>query len=294
MNAELHRFVELLFSESEYNRLPERYGGGPFFSAPLMGVASGDDPIFQRYKEVVGTKALTPAELWAADGMPGEGDMSARLRVVSIVFPYVDRIREANRGATDIPAEIYCVGRNYADDFIADVLKRTVTFLEERGCHSVAGVLSPTFRVMKGPDPTRIYSTWSERHMAFAAGLGTFSLHEALITEAGCNVRLGSVVTDAPLDVTPRVSDDAYGNCLHYAKGTCGKCIETCPADSVRSEGRDKAKCMAYRKKVMQEMTKRVGSILRPRRPAWGGRDFAVGCALCQFNVPCMSKNPMA
>jgi len=35
-------------------------------------------------------------------------------------------------------------------------------------------------------------SSWSERHAAYAAGLGTFSLNDALITPKGIAHRLGS------------------------------------------------------------------------------------------------------
>jgi len=47
---------------------------------------------------------------------------------------------------------------------------------------------------------------------AFAAGLGTFSLHEAFISEAGCNIRLASVITDAPLEITPRKGDEPFSS----------------------------------------------------------------------------------
>jgi len=57
-------------------------------------------------------------------------------------------------------------------------------------------------------------STWSERHIAFAAGLGTFSLTRAVITSKGCNVRFASLVTNAPLEVTPRKNNDPTANCL--------------------------------------------------------------------------------
>ena len=296
MNEQIRLFVEELASSSALNRLPEQYGGGRFFDRPLIGVSRGDDSIFNKFKEVVGPEHLTPSEMWIKSGLDDKEALSAILRIVSIIFPYVNQIREESESVTKMPAEIYSVGRNYADSFIGDVLKQTVNLLNEQGYHGVAGVLSPAFRVVTKENPFRIYSVWSERHMAFAAGLGTFSLHEAMITEIGCNVRFGSFITDAPLQVTPRKSDDPYANCLFYSEGTCRECEERCPGDAINEEeGHDKLKCYQYGRVVAGEMTERIGSILKPRHTVVDGQtrtSYAVGCAFCQFGVPCMDKNP--
>jgi epoxyqueuosine reductase QueG len=298
MNEHVQHFLEQLFEKNELNRLPERYGGGRIFDTPLIGVSAGDDPIFERYKEVVALEHLTPVEMWVASGLPHERDLAARLRILSIVFPYVSRIREESANATVMPAESYCVGRNYANEFMNDVLKQTVKFFENQGCRAVAGMLSPAFRLITKQDPVRIYSVWSERHMAFAAGLGTFSLHEGLITDAGCNIRVTSVITDAPLEVTPRMSDEPYANCLYYAKGACRECEERCPADGViGDEGHDKIKCYMYGRVVEKEMVGRLSSILKPHRRNVNNEvivSYPVGCAFCQFGVPCTDTNPMA
>ena len=47
-------------------------------------------------------------------------------------------------------------------------------------------------------------SNWSERHMAHAAGLGTFGLCDGLITAKGKAMRVGSVVARIKLPPTPR------------------------------------------------------------------------------------------
>jgi len=299
MNKQVQVYVEKLFLSDALNRLPEEYGGGSIYAKPLIGVARGDDPIFEVFKRAVAPEHLTPAEMWSGSGFPCEENLGARLRIVSIVFPYVPEIREAgeqNRG--DMPPEIYCVARNLADAFIRAVLDRVADFLQEHGHRATSGIESRAFRMLSNEEPRRIYANWSERHVAFAAGLGTFSLHEALITEAGCNVRLGSVVTDAPLGVTSRRSDDPYANCLHFAKGTCGACIEKCPAGAITEDGHDKNTCRLYGAKVREEMLGRpVRSVLRSKHLKINDEDrvtYSVGCALCQFGVPCMARNPMA
>jgi len=46
------------------NRLPADYGDQRDFSDPIFGVSKGDDPIFYKFKEVLGSRHLTPLELW--------------------------------------------------------------------------------------------------------------------------------------------------------------------------------------------------------------------------------------
>jgi len=296
MNEQLLQFLEDTFATSELNRLPEKYGGGRIFSSPLIGVASGNDPIFLEFKELVGPEHFTPVEMWNACGqeeLPAE-----KLRIVSIVFPYVKKIRDESMNIIQLPrvtlpAEIYSIGRNYANEFMFYILKKCNSYFQEKGFMAAAGMLSEAFTIIvKGT----FYSTWSERHAAFATGLGTFSLHEGFITEVGCNVRLASVITNAPLEITPRKYSDPYSNCLYFTKGTCKACIEKCPANAIIENGHDKTKCYNYGQKIARKMKVRLEPLLKPHprrvnrklRPP----SYPVGCAFCQFGVPCMDKNP--
>jgi hypothetical protein len=291
------QYLKDLSLSSELNRLPEQYGGGRIFDPPLTGVSRGNDPIFEKYKEVIGPEHLTPLDMWAANGLKNEKDTASDLRVLSIVFPYVKHIRDESKTAERMPAEIYCVGRNYANAFISDMQRKTVQFLKNSGYRAVAPILSPAFQILTQKNPPQFYSVWSERHMAFAAGLGTFSLHEGLITEEGCNIRLGSVLTDAPLTVTPRKSDEPYANCLFYTRGKCRECEKRCPADAITETGHDKMKCRQYGVIVSKEMNERLGTLLKPHKRNVAGigitTSYPVGCAFCQFGVPCMDRNPV-
>lgn len=296
MKVETQKFIEALFADSNLNRLPGAYGGGHIFDTPVIGIARGDDPIFAKFKQVVGPEHMTPMEMWLA-AKPDDDQRADRLRLVSIIFPYVRRIRRASKTAREFPAEIYCVGRNFANAFMIEVLQQTVAFFRQKGFDALAAMLSPAFEIIVKQDPIRIYSKWSERHIAFAAGLGTFSLHEGLITEVGCNIRIASVITDAPLEVSTRPTDAPYANCLFYAGKKCQKCEERCPAGAITEKGHDKLKCYLYGRRIEKEMNDRLGPILKPHRRVIDGHEqisHPVGCALCQFDVPCMDRNPTA
>ena len=293
MKELLYTFLEDFFATSKLNRLPESYGGGRIFSKPLIGIANGDDPIFEKFKEVAAPRHMTPAEMWIASDCPEAPNLASQLRIISVVCPFSNHIREESMKAKIMPAEIYSIGRNYANAFKIDVMKQLIQFFQEKGFQATAGMLSEAFDIYSG-----FLSTWSERHIAFAAGLGTFSLHEGFISEVGCNIRLCSVITNAPLEATPRNSDDPYANCLFYAKGTCRECEKKCPGDAIDENGHDKLKCWTYGRKVEAEMNARLGSILKPHwrrvRGEYKEQKPPVGCAFCQYDVPCMDKNPMA
>ena len=299
MIEELERFIIEFVVSTELNRLPEKYGGGPVFSKPKIGIACGDDPIYQKFKEVVGPKHLTPIELWLA--CEQVEIPASRLRIISIVFPYDGKIRKESNDIINVrkglilPQEIYSIARNYEKEIRQETCRQTINYLKNKGYRADASLLSVDNLITKGA----FHSNWSERHTAFAAGLGTFSLSDALISDVGCNIRLVSVITDAPLEATPRKSDDPYANCLFYAKGTCQKCVERCPYGCISENGHDRMKCAVNYGKVELRATKRLGSILKPHYRRVNGvlsqqLPTPTGCALCQFDIPCMDKNPMA
>ena len=297
LTEELLSFLGRIYDESDLNRLHEDYGGDKIFSYPLIGVAAGNDPIFQTFKEVVGKGHLTPFEMWNINSL--KSIKASYLRVVSIIFPYGNKIRDESHNIiklkhVTLPAEVYSIGRNYANDFKKQVLRKSVDFIHSRGFEIVAPMITDSFTVLTNQE---LHSNWSERHIAFAAGLGTFSHHDGLITEVGCNIRLASFITNAPFTITTRIHEDPYGNCLYRAKGICRECERRCPANAITENGHDKNLCYYYGRKIARKMLIRIGDILKPhvRRVDGKLRDpsYPVGCAFCQFGVPCMDKNPM-
>ena len=110
INGDLQQFLIEWFASSELNLLHENYGGGRIFSEPIIGVARGDDPIIKRFKEVVASEHLSPLELWSFEGQIDI--LASDLRIVSIIFPYVDKIRKESKNIIELhrivlPAEIY-------------------------------------------------------------------------------------------------------------------------------------------------------------------------------------------
>jgi len=122
-------------------------------------------------------------------------------------------------------------------------------------------------------------SNWSERHAAHAAGLCTFGLCGGLITARGKAMRAGSVVAKIEMEPTPRPYADHRAYCLFFAKGTCGKCIDRCPARAITEAGHDKEKCRHHLVRARRHVKKTYGF-------------EGYGCGLCQVSVPCEAQIP--
>lgn len=317
MNAAVSGFLEDLFDRSELNRLPAEYGGHRIFKTPSIGVSAGDDPIIGRFKEVVSSAHLTPAEMWSKSARSRRGPradqpfgrprpdagtwadlaaLSAKIRVLSVVFPYTQSILEdGSRSTRRTP--LTGLALNWAHAFHTEVYEQTAQFFVENGHRILVPQHSRFHSVMLRPSSPRVISAWSERHYAFASGLGTFGLAEHLITEHGCNVRLASFITDAPLSVTPRVNDDPFANCLHYARGTCAKCATRCPSRALTKDSHKKLLCELIRQKESARVRREIAPFLKPitRRFLYVPvKERPIGCAICQYDVPCMDRNPMA
>lgn len=267
MTAELiHEMIRQFVRESPDNRFPD--SGEPYFDDPLVGVAAADDPLFTEYKRIIGGFHQLPEEILADSAS-----------VICWVLPVTVTTRTSNRHENQWPSREWSLTRNNGENFNSSLRRHVVTWLVENGHQAVAPQLATGWLQLDDP-AVGIASSWSERHAAYAAGLGTFSLNDALITERGIAHRLGSVITDLLLPPTPRTAPDYRHNCLYYRDGSCGACIGRCPVGALSWLGHDKTQCRAYV----------YGAI-----PAAVGKRYGValtGCGLCQTRVPCEGMVP--
>jgi len=262
--------IKTFVVESPLNRL-ENIDGSPMWDEPLVGFASGDDALFTTYKTVVGDFHLMPRAV--------VGDETAPVSIVSWILPTAKATRDSNRVETIGPSLRWNHTRFRGEDFNDNVRRHVVATLQEHGYSAVAPVLTASFKTNKLPNGPA--STWSERHIAFAAGLGTFSLSDGLITTRGIAHRCGSVVYTAPCIPTPRPYTDHRQYCLFARDGSCGQCIDRCPAGAITAAGHDKIKCHAYLQVGLREWS---------ARPGYVGSYAA--CGLCQTGVPCEVEIP--
>jgi epoxyqueuosine reductase len=246
---------------------------------PLVGFSKGNDPLYEKFKEVVGEFHWTPEEIFQKT-FPGSGASAGELTVISWILPQTDATKVDNRKETKFPAERWARARIFGEEVNVKLRHHVVTALQAAGIEAMAPMLSSLWERKAGVRFV-FSSTWSERHAAYASGLGTFGLCDGLITPKGKAHRCGSVIARLQIPPTPRPYTEHQAYCLFYAKGTCGKCIDRCPVGAITKSGHDKTKCVNY---------------LHPGTDDYILANFGFkgyGCGLCQTAVPCESKIPV-
>ncbi len=268
------------FVASDENRIEPGDADEPAWDEPLVGFSRGDDPLYQHFKDNIGPFFWTPAEIFGVT-FPDVKVTPAELTVISWILPQTERTRNDNSREKTLPAERWARSRNFGENFNMRLRDHVAGVLREAGHEAVAPMRSPLWR-RENSARYGFASSWSERHAAYAAGLGTFGLCDGLITPRGKAMRCGSIVARIALPATERPYDDHHAYCLFYYNGSCGKCIQRCPADAITREGgHDKEKCEHY---VHGAASKSV-------QARFGFETDA--CGLCQTGVPCESRIPV-
>ena len=287
-NLFLKTVIKEYVKSSPENRLPT-YDNEPIVEEPLVGFADGNDPIFQDFKKetIIGEFHFTPEEAlstYLKRQKKNAGEKKASpLSVVSIVFTATKKTRLSNRPESVMASSRwqYAFGRGIT--FMENTLQHLVSILEALGYQAVAPIYTKPvlFLWLLPGGPT---SDWSEKHIAYAAGLGTFGLNSGLITSKGAAVLCGSMITGLAFTPTPRAYDNYQAYCLHYRNGSCKRCVQRCPSGALSEQGYDRRKCFFYHEVDLPRISKALG-----REPEGGHPPV---CSLCQTKVPCESMIP--
>jgi len=278
-NKVLEQLIKNFINESEQNRRTQ-LDHGVYWDEPLVGFASGTDPLFFEYKTIIGSFHLTPREIISAALKERRRGLLfteiEQISVISWVLPALEDTRKSNRQETQFPSKLWAYTRDFGEACNGALKRHVVGFLEDLRHVAVAPTLSPSFRYTRDEN-VGWASPWSERHAAYACGLGTFSLNDGFITPKGMAVRIGSVVTLLKLTPSEKKYRHYKENCLLFRNEKCGKCIPRCPAGAITEKGHDKDKCQQY-----------INSDpLKTKRLEYGLQTPPPSCGLCQTGVPC-------
>ncbi|MDH3327668.1 MAG: epoxyqueuosine reductase [Desulfobulbaceae bacterium] len=250
------------------------------FDRPLVGFSNGADPVYKNFKDHIGSFYCTPCELFEKT-FPGSGANPKDLVVISWIIPSTLRTRTEQAEQKRYPSERWARTRSFGEDFNNALRRMVVEELRERSIPALAPILSPFWsRYDQGPYAP--CSNWSERHAAYAGGLGTFGLCDGLITLVGKAVRVGSVIALLDIPPSPRPYSDHHAYCLHYTHDTCRECISRCPVNAISEKGHDKKRCMQYTEETMNKYI----------HDRYNLDTYA--CGLCQAGVPCTEGIPDA
>ncbi len=224
---------------------------------PLVGFADAHDPVFDLLKEVANENHLKPFDI-----------LESASTVIAYFLPFEDFIGQSNikeRTASLEWARAYVETNLLLGQINDDLIK----FFTKMGFE--AGKLPPD----QNMDYERLTSVWSNRHVAYIAGLGKFGINNMLITEKGSCGRYGNIVTNFKIQATKRTANE---NCLFKHDGSCGICVDNCVNDALFIDNFDRFKCYEMCQ-VNEQIYKELGQ--------------AGVCGKCLVGLPCTSTNPV-
>lgn len=245
----------------------------------IVGFASGNDPIFDEYKEIIGSFHLTPKEAFSKYCENHNLTLTLKdLTVVGFVLPINEKTKKENSEySKEMPSERWAHTRLYGERSNVKLQKYLVQELKKEGITSVAPQTEDyLFKIHQIHEKGVWASTWSHRHMLFASGLGSFGISDGFINVRGKAMRCGSIIVDynLPSDASKRPTDP-YEFCTE-----CGDCIKRCPVNAISFKSRhDKQKCSLHVGSTVPHIIKNYGINI-------------YGCGLCQVSVSCSSGIP--
>ncbi|MDF2505439.1 4Fe-4S binding protein [Clostridium sp.] len=247
--------------------LSENVVGMKIFENPIFAFGSSDDKYFKllRNPSAIGKHFLIPEE-WLPHSKT----------VISFFLPFTKEVKIGNRRDMLWPSEEWLHGRIEGQAFLKKLCQHLTSELMNAGYNSIIPSLDERFWAKEGFNNTSLHpdvsftSNWSERHVAFVCGLGTFGLSKGLITKKGVSGRFGSIITDLYLPPDKREYEDIYEYC-----SMCGACAKNCPVNAISiDKGKNHIICSNFIDKTAEKH--------KPR----------YGCGKCQTAVPCESKIP--
>jgi epoxyqueuosine reductase len=270
--------IDTFLKEDESNRikLDESY---IFEPDVLVGIASGEDPIFQDYKEIIGSFHLTPEEAFFKYCEKKKLECSTdNLSVVAFILPINQNTKKDNFNySKEWPSERWAHTRLFGEESNVKLQAYLVNELKKLGINAVAPAIEKyLFKTHRKHEKGVWASNWSHRHIAFAAGLGSFGLSDGFINKKGLAMRCGSLIMDyeLPSDAANRPEDP------YYYCNRCGVCVKRCPAQAISLEtGHDKQKC--------SELVMGTVPYIKEHY-----KINIYSCGLCQVGVPCENKIP--
>ncbi|MGE5628810.1 MAG: epoxyqueuosine reductase [Solirubrobacterales bacterium] len=221
---------------------------------PITGFAAADDPLFLKLKDIVSPDHNLPTDV-----------LPSAETVISYFIPFANSLVKTNKEGDNCSLE-WSIAYTETNKMLSELGQYLVSKIREMGYE--AEVAGWKF------DREKLISNWSQRHVAYIAGLGTFGINNMLITDKGCGGRFGSIVTNMKIEPDKRPEIE---NCLFKSSGKCEMCIKKCVAGALKADSFDRKKC--YEKCLENaELYKEYGN--------------AEACGKCMTMVPCTFINP--
>ena len=235
------------------------------YGQPLVGFADAHHPYIQSLPELIGASHELPQNV-----LP-----DARI-IVAYFVPFTKELASSNRAGTMASPE-WARAYEETNALFKELNEALIDFI-----HAKAGRAGVTPKAITF-DQQRLVSDWSHRHIAYAAGLGTFGVNNMLLTKQGCCGRFSTVVTNLDLEPDAPVTEEY---CLYKKNGSCGLCVKHCPTGALTTDGYDRFKCYALCKENAKKYTE-FGSSYTNEDGTGANSIGSEVCGKCITGSPC-------
>lgn len=184
---------------------------------PIIGFLNANDPGFEKLSQWTQIEHLMPADL-----LPGAQS------VIVFFLPFAPEIAHANTREAETVALEWAVAYQETNTLIGEINILLEEILSHHGVRSAAQPATGNFK------QSELRSPWSHKSLAVMAGIGSFGLHQLVITDSGCAGRFGSLAIDANIPAEPPARKE---RCEYFEFGTCIACLEACPVDAISEDG---------------------------------------------------------
>lgn len=186
------------------------------YRQPIIGFVDAGDPGFANLSQLVGFDHYSPGDL-----LPGARS------VVCFFLPFSPNIAHANQAHKELVAREWAVAYQETNALIGQITARLIEKLDSHGIQAAAEPATGNF------DHKVLKSHWSHKSIAVLSGIGSFGLHQLVITDAGCAGRFGSLVLDIelPINKPPKAE-----RCEYFVTGACLDCVLACPVDAISED----------------------------------------------------------
>jgi epoxyqueuosine reductase len=195
------------------------------YREPIVAFADVDDLEFESIKSMTHENHMLPKG-WMPNGKT----------VVSFFIPFTKELVLANKKQEYIAKE-WAVAYIETNNLIKEINNTMAEKLKQYGIDTVWQLPVVNY------DSEKLMSYWSQRHVAFIAGIGTFGINNMLITNKGCSGRYGSFIIDYKIEPSKKNREE---KCLYKLNGSCGICMELCPVQALKLQGFDRYKCSTW------------------------------------------------
>lgn len=193
------------------------------WGTPLVGFAGASHPYILALNEIISPSHIMPAEV-----------LGDALTIIAYYVPFTRELAKTNVRFGRLASPEWALAYEQTNAMFGFLNTHLIKYLENIGYKAAVSKEASTFHREK------LISNWSQRHFAYAAGLGTFGLNNMLITKSGCCGRYSTLVTN--LDVEPD-SPLPEELCLFKQNGSCGICVKNCPMEALNVSGYERQKC---------------------------------------------------